>query len=115
MADWVIGAPSLYSRKQPITTSIANRAEGGAIKGVAYESVHDRLLAMDGTRLLMFDVRPDHMQHGPEALAVFGQSTFLDRTTRGVGPKKMTGTAVADGGTGGRYGSRRTKPAPVCH
>lgn len=65
---------------------MASRHEGAGMGGVAYDSVHDRLVAHDGNRLLLFDVRPDHMKDGPDALAVFGQPTFNTRLLTGVGP-----------------------------
>jgi DNA-binding beta-propeller fold protein YncE len=86
-ADYVIGEPSLYGRKQPVTTAMASRTEGAGMSGIAYDSLHDRLVARDGSRLLMFDVRPDHMKNGPAAIAVFGKPNFTDRLTTGVGPK----------------------------
>ena len=86
-ADYAIGEPSLYARKQPLTTTMASRSEGAGLSGIAYDTVHDRIIARDGSRLLMFDVRPDHMKNGMAAIAVFGKPTFTDRLTTGVGPK----------------------------
>lgn len=90
-ADYAIGQPSRYGRKQPVTTTMASRHEGAGINGVAYDSVHDRLIARDGNRLLLFDVRPDHMKDGPDAIAVFGQPDFNTRLSNGaVGPKQIS-------------------------
>lgn len=86
-ADYAIGEPSLYGRKQPLTTSMASPSEGAGLSGIAYDSVHDRIVARDGSRLLMFDVRPDHMKNGLSAIAVFGKPTFASRLGGGVGPK----------------------------
>jgi DNA-binding beta-propeller fold protein YncE len=47
-------------------------------------------VARDGNRLLLFDVRPDHMKDGPDAIAVFGQPTFNTRLSSGVGPKQVS-------------------------
>jgi DNA-binding beta-propeller fold protein YncE len=85
-ADFAIGQPSRYGRKQPVTTTMASRHEGAGMGGVAYDSVHDRLVAHDGNRLLLFDARPDHMKDGPDALAVLGQPTFDTRLLTGTGP-----------------------------
>jgi DNA-binding beta-propeller fold protein YncE len=98
VADFAIGAPSLYARKQPVTTVVATASEGAGISGVAYDSVHDRLIAKDRARLLMFDVSPERMKDGPNAIAVFGQPNFTDRLTTGVGPKRMGSTYAANGG-----------------
>jgi DNA-binding beta-propeller fold protein YncE len=46
----------------------------------------------------MFDVRPDHMKDGPNAIAVFGQPNFTDRITTGVGAKRMGSLYAANGG-----------------
>jgi DNA-binding beta-propeller fold protein YncE len=90
-ADYAIGQPSRYGRKQPVTTTMASRREGAGINGVAYDSVYDRLIARDGNRLLLFDVRPDHMKDGPDAIAVFGQPSFNTRLSNGaVGPKQIS-------------------------
>jgi len=89
-ADYAIGQPSRYGRKQPVTTTMASAHEGAGIGGVAYDSVHDRLVARDGNRLLLFDVRPDHMKDGPDAIAVFGQTTPNIRLATGVGPNQVT-------------------------
>jgi DNA-binding beta-propeller fold protein YncE len=89
-ADYAIGQPSRYGRKQPVTTTMASAHEGAGIGGVAYDSVHDRLVARDGNRLLLFDVRPDHMKDGPDAIAVFGQTTPNIRLRTGVGPNQVT-------------------------
>jgi DNA-binding beta-propeller fold protein YncE len=89
-ADYAIGQPSRYGRKQPVTTTMASAHEGAGIGGVAYDSVHDRLVAKDGNRLLLFDVRPDHMKDGPDAIAVFGQTTPNIRLSTGVGPNQVT-------------------------
>ncbi len=89
VADFAIGAPSLYARKQPVSTVTATRTEGAGIGAVAYDSVYDRLLADDRQRLLLFDVHPDRMTNGPEAIAVFGQPNFTDRLTTGTGPKRL--------------------------
>lgn len=89
-ADFAIGQPSRYGRKQPVTTTMASAHEGAGMSGVAYDSVHDRLVARDGNRLLLFDVRPDHMKDGPEAIAVFGQTTPNIRLSTGVGPNQVT-------------------------
>lgn len=89
-ADYAIGQPSRYGRKQPVTTTMASAHEGAGIGGVAYDSVHDRLVAKDGNRLLLFDVRPDHMKDGPDAIAVFGQTTPNIRLSSGVGPNQVT-------------------------
>ena len=86
-ADYAIGEPSLYARKQPLTTNMASATEGAGLSGIAYDTVHDRIIARDGSRLLMFDVRPDHMKNGMPAIAVFGKPNFTDRLTTGVGPK----------------------------
>ncbi len=88
-ADYAIGEPSLYGRKQPLTTSMASPSEGAGLGGVAYDSLHDRIIARDGSRLLMFDVRPDHMKNGLAAIAVFGKPTFTSRLGGGVGPKLL--------------------------
>lgn len=89
-ADYAIGQPSRYGRKQPVTTTMASAHEGAGISGVAYDSVNDRLVAKDGNRLLLFDVRPDHMKDGPDAIAVFGQTTPNIRLSTGVGPNQVT-------------------------
>ncbi len=89
-ADYAIGQPSRYGRKQPVTTTMASAHEGAGIGGVAYDSVHDRLVAKDGNRLLLFDARPDHMKDGPDAIAVFGQTTPNIRLSTGVGPNQVT-------------------------
>jgi DNA-binding beta-propeller fold protein YncE len=89
-ADYAFGQPSRYGRKQPVTTTMASAHEGAGIGGVAYDSVHDRLVAKDGNRLLLFDARPDHMKDGPDAIAVFGQTTPNIRLSTGVGPNQVT-------------------------
>jgi DNA-binding beta-propeller fold protein YncE len=98
VADFAIGAPSLYARKQPVTTVVATASEGAGISGVAYDKVYHRLIAKDRNRLLMFDVHPDRTKDGPEAIAVFGQPNFSDRLTTGVGPKRMASLYSANGG-----------------
>jgi DNA-binding beta-propeller fold protein YncE len=93
-ADYAIGAPSLYARKQPVPTVVATRAAGASIGGVAYDNVNQRLIARDRARLLMFDVNVDRMKDGPDAVAVFGQPDFNDRHRTGVGPKLMGGNVA---------------------
>ncbi len=68
---------------------MATRSEGGGIAAVTYDSVNDRLLADDGQRLLLFDVSPDRIKNGPDAIAVFGQPNFTDRHTTGTGAQRM--------------------------
>lgn len=89
-ADFAIGQPSRYGRKQPVTTTMASRHEGAGMGGVAYDSVYDRLVAHDGNRLLIFDARPDHMKDGPDAIAVLGQPTFDTRLQTGTGPNLVS-------------------------
>jgi DNA-binding beta-propeller fold protein YncE len=93
-ADYAIGAPSLYARKQPVPTVVATAAAGASIGGVAYDNVNQRLIARDRARLLMFDVNVDRMKDGPDAIAVFGQPDFNDRHRTGVGPKLMGGNVA---------------------
>ena len=94
-ADFAIGAPSLYGRKK--SPALATRSEGSRFSGFAYDNVHHRLFVRDGSvnawspagRMLVFDVHPDRMQNGPEAIAVFGQPDFTSRLLGGVGPNQM--------------------------
>ncbi len=94
-ADYVIGEASLYGRRN--SPEIATRSEGSLISGIAYDNVNHRLFARDSSviawgpngRLLVFDVHPDRMVNGPQALAVFGQPDFTTRRLGGVGPQKL--------------------------
>ncbi len=94
-ADFVIGEPSLYGRRN--SPGVATRKEGSTGGGVAYDSVHHRLFVRDGSvvawqpngRILIFDVHPSRIRNGPDAVAVLGQPDFTTRTLGGVGPRKL--------------------------
>jgi len=94
-ADYVIGEPSLYGRRN--SPGFASRREGSIMSGFAYDNVHHRLFVRDRAvnawqpdgRILVFDVHPDRMENGPEAIAVFGQPDFESRVGGGVGPRSI--------------------------
>ena len=106
-ARWVFGQPDLYSGELypigPTTLKIP--------LAVAYDTNHKRLFVSDGwgNRIMVFDAHPDRMRHGPEAIAVLGQSDFtsitpattqtginLDtRVGTGITPTRPRGTGLA--------------------
>ena len=67
------------------------------MSGFAYDNVNHRLFVRDRAvnawqpdgRILVFDVHPDRMENGPDAIAVFGQPDFESRTGGGVGPRSI--------------------------
>ena len=103
-ADHVIGEPSLYGRRN--SPGIATRSEGSLIGAVAYDSVYHRVFSADGAviawganpRILIFDVHPERIVNGPDALAVLGQPDFTTRELGAIGPNRLgsRGATVLD-------------------
>ena len=103
-AEYVIGEPSLYGRRN--SPGIATRSEGSLIGAVAYDSVYHRVFSADGAviawganpRILIFDVHPERMVNGPDALAVLGQPDFTTRELGAIGPDRLgsRGATVLD-------------------
>lgn len=82
------------------------RSEGSLIGAIAYDSVNHRIFSADGAvfawganpRILVFDVHPDRIVNGPEALAVLGQPDFTTRELGAIGPNRLgsQGATVLD-------------------
>lgn len=69
----VIGQPDFTSNTPGMTRSKFQWPDG-----VAFDSVKDRLYVTDmgNDRVLVFDVAPESLVNGPEAVAVLGQASF---------------------------------------
>ncbi|HEY4031635.1 MAG TPA: NHL repeat-containing protein [Caulobacteraceae bacterium] len=94
-ADYVIGEPSLYGRKSgPEETT---RSTGSRLGGYAFDEVNQRMFVRDIAvnawaphgRVLVYDVRPDHMKDGMEAVAVLGQTSFTSYKIGGIGQDSL--------------------------
>ena len=75
----VIGQPDFYTNKPGVGR---NRFRPGSI---TYDPVKKHLFVADGAnqRVLVFDVSPENLRNGMDAMAVIGQSDFMAR-----GPRK---------------------------
>jgi DNA-binding beta-propeller fold protein YncE len=95
-AEYVIGAPSRAGRGRH-SPGLTTRSEGAFLNGFAYDGVNHRLFVRDSTvnawqprgRILVFDVHPDRVEDGPDAIAVLGQPDFTSYLMGGVGPSEM--------------------------
>lgn len=95
-AEYTLGSPSLYTRGRN-TPAITSRTRGARLSGYAYDDVYHRLFVRDYTeiawdphgRVLVFDVHPDRIKNGAEAIAVIGQPDFTSFAEGGIGRRKM--------------------------
>ena len=76
---------------------MTTQSEGAFLNGFAYDEVYHRLFVRDSTvnawqprgRVLVFDLHPDRIEDGPDAIAVLGQPDFSSYLTGGTGPREM--------------------------
>ena len=94
--EHVLGAPSTYTRGRN-TAAITTRDRAARLGDYAYDDRQQLLFVRDYTeiawephgRILAFDVHPDRIETGMEALAVLGQQNFTDHTVGRVGPQNL--------------------------
>lgn len=96
VAEYVVGAPSRYGRGRH-SPGLTTQSEGAFLNGFAYDEVYHRLFVRDSTvnawqprgRVLVFDLHPDRIEDGPDAIAVLGQPDFSSYLIGGIGPREM--------------------------
>jgi len=95
-ADYFLGQQSGYGRRTSSGDVAADTVPFPG--GPAVDEVHQRLFVPDrtvmawgpGERILVFDIHPDRIRTGSDAIAVIGAKDFTSRET-GTGPNRMSG------------------------
>ena len=89
----VIGQPDFYSGEPGI-----GRNRLGGTGGMAYDPMKKHLYVTDGrnSRVMVFDVTPETLQNGMDAIAVIGQPDFMSREPRKTLRKLRPGSIALD-------------------
>jgi DNA-binding beta-propeller fold protein YncE len=98
-ADHVLGHESTYGRRTSSGDVASDTLPFSTSPGI--DEVNQRLFAVDrtvnswgpGLRILVFDIHPDTIETGSEAIAVIGAPDFESRET-GIGPNRFQSASV---------------------
>lgn len=88
-ANVVIGQPDFKTKARGVTRNQLNlRTQfGGRPNGITLDPDRQHLYVSDSenNRIMVFDVHPERLQNGPDAIAVIGQPDFTSNTVRMLG------------------------------
>ncbi len=106
-ADHVLGHESTYGRRTSSGDVAIDTLPFSTSPGI--DEVNQRLFAVDrtvnswgpGLRILVFDIHPDRIETGSEAIAVIGAPDFESRDN-GIGPNRFQSASVVVDGEGQR-------------